>query len=68
MTEALRLGTRDPRLEYHAGVIARAAGDEDAARRHFSAAVAMQPAQSLRYAEAASEAALALRLAQAAGE
>lgn len=68
MTEALRLGTRDPRLEYHAGVIARAAGDEDAARRHFSEAVAMQPAQSLRYANAASKAALVLRLAQAGAE
>ena len=47
---AKRLGTRDPRLAYHAGVIADAAGDRPSAERYLREADAMSPAQSLRYA------------------
>lgn len=43
---ALRLGTRDARLHYHAGMIALARKDADNARRHLSAAPAINPAFS----------------------
>ncbi len=43
MREALRLGTRDARLFYHAGMIARAAGDQDAARAYINRALALNP-------------------------
>jgi tetratricopeptide (TPR) repeat protein len=51
--EALRLGTRDPRLLYHAGVIAEASGDRDSALSLLRDAVAMEAAQSVAYASAA---------------
>ncbi len=38
MKQALREGTRDPRLALHAGVIAARTGDQAAARRHLQAA------------------------------
>ena len=41
--DALRLGTRDARLLYHAGMIARAGGDEDAARDYLRRALALNP-------------------------
>jgi len=43
MQEALRLGTRDARLFYHAGMVARAAGDEVAARDYLQRAIALNP-------------------------
>lgn len=43
MKAALRLGTRDARLFYHAGRIARAAGDESAARSYLRRALALNP-------------------------
>jgi tetratricopeptide (TPR) repeat protein len=49
MTLALRLGTQDPRLSYHAGVIAQSAGDSAAAQQHFEAAVRMEAGQSVLY-------------------
>jgi tetratricopeptide (TPR) repeat protein len=41
--EALGLDTRDALLRYHAGVIASAAGDRSAARRHIETALRINP-------------------------
>jgi len=41
--EALKLGTRDPKLFYHAGMIARAAGDRSVAREQLQRALALNP-------------------------
>ncbi|MBA3439307.1 MAG: tetratricopeptide repeat protein [Pyrinomonadaceae bacterium] len=41
--EALRLGTPDAKLFYHAGMIARAAGDELAARDYLQRALTLNP-------------------------
>ena len=41
--EALRLGSRDPRFHYHAGAIALARGDDVAARRYLTSALATDP-------------------------
>ncbi|HXG65061.1 MAG TPA: tetratricopeptide repeat protein, partial [Blastocatellia bacterium] len=43
MKEALRLGTRDARMYYHAGVIARAAGNNSAARDYLERALKLSP-------------------------
>ncbi len=43
MREALRLGTKDARLFYHAGMIARAAGDQNGARDYLRRALALNP-------------------------
>jgi tetratricopeptide (TPR) repeat protein len=43
INEALRLKTRDARLFYHAGMIARAAGDEVSARDYFERALKLNP-------------------------
>jgi tetratricopeptide (TPR) repeat protein len=41
--EALRLGTRDPLLRFHAGMIAFRLGDQAQAERHLSAALTINP-------------------------
>jgi Tfp pilus assembly protein PilF len=41
--EALKLGTRDAKLFYHAGMIARAAGQKDAARDYLKRALTLNP-------------------------
>lgn len=41
--EALKLGTRDAKLFYHAGMIARAAGQKDAARDYLKQALTLNP-------------------------
>ncbi|HJR07346.1 MAG TPA: tetratricopeptide repeat protein [Pyrinomonadaceae bacterium] len=41
--DALRLGTKDAKLLYHAGMIARAAGDREAARDYLTRALALNP-------------------------
>jgi tetratricopeptide (TPR) repeat protein len=41
--EALRLGTRDANLHYHAGMIAHARGDDAAARTHLETALSINP-------------------------
>jgi tetratricopeptide (TPR) repeat protein len=43
MNEALRLGTRDPILFYHAGMIARAARDDQKAREYLRRALEISP-------------------------
>lgn len=43
MREALRLGTKDSALLYHAGMIARAAGDKRAARNYLRRALTLNP-------------------------
>jgi len=42
--EALKLGTKDARLHYHAGMIAKAAGDRKEAARFLTSALAINPA------------------------
>ena len=61
---ALRLGTRDAMLHYHAGMIAYALNDRATARHHLSEALRLNPAFSIRYAPQA-EALLAGPLAAA---
>ena len=51
--EALKLGTRDALKLFHAGMIARALGEEDQARAHLQAAIALNPRFSLLHAERA---------------
>jgi tetratricopeptide (TPR) repeat protein len=51
--EALRLGIQDSLLHYHAGMIARAQGDEEVARRHLEQALALNPNFAPLQAEAA---------------
>lgn len=43
MTEALRLGTPDARLFFHAGMIHRALGEADRAREALARALALNP-------------------------
>jgi tetratricopeptide (TPR) repeat protein len=43
MKEALRLGTKDVRLWYHAGMIARAAGDQAEAKKFLQQALKLSP-------------------------
>ncbi len=43
MKDALRLGTRDAMLFYHAGMIARAAGEKEAAREYLKRALTLNP-------------------------
>jgi tetratricopeptide (TPR) repeat protein len=50
MQAALRLGTQDARLHYHAGMIALALGDQTAAADHLQRALAINPYFSPREA------------------
>lgn len=43
MKDALRMGTRDAKLWYHAGMIARAAGEKEAAREYLERALKLNP-------------------------
>ena len=43
MTSALRLGTKDARLFYHAGMIAKAAGDLKQGREYLQRALSLNP-------------------------
>ena len=53
MDEALRLNTRDPRLLYHAGMIARALGDRRAAAGYLKSALELNPSFDILHADAA---------------
>ena len=48
--EALRLGSRDPLLRFHAGAIAAALGDDDAARRDLELALSTDAGFSATHA------------------
>ena len=61
--QALRLGTDDPVLRFHAGLIARDLGDHATARVHLEAALARNPHFSPLYAPQARDALAALGLA-----
>ena len=52
---ALRLGTRDALLRYHAGMIAAAVGEDAAAKTHLRAALAINPDFDPLYAREATE-------------
>ncbi len=52
-TRSLRLGTRDALLFFHAGMAAACAGDRESARTRLSAALALNPAFSVRWAPVA---------------
>jgi tetratricopeptide (TPR) repeat protein len=52
-SEALRLGTRDPLKLFHAGMIARALGEDEQARQYLQRAVDLNPHFSLLYADTA---------------
>ena len=53
MDEALRLKTRDPRVLYHAGMIANALGDRRAAADYLKAALELNPSFDVLHADAA---------------
>jgi len=55
MTQAMKLGTRDARLYYHAGMIWLALGDEAQARTHLEEALAINPYFSIVFAGQARE-------------
>jgi hypothetical protein len=55
IAEAMRLGTHDARIAYHAGVIAAASGDRGEARSHLESALEGEHALSPAYAADARE-------------
>ncbi|WZO99307.1 thioredoxin [Isosphaeraceae bacterium EP7] len=44
LASAIRLGTKDPTILYHAGMIARARGKADEAKRHLTGSLELNPA------------------------
>jgi tetratricopeptide (TPR) repeat protein len=55
ITKAMRLGTRDAKLFYHAGMIERALGNRPAAKRYLDKALRINPMFDLRQADIARE-------------
>jgi Flp pilus assembly protein TadD len=51
--KALRYGTEDPMLHFHAGIIAFCQTDTEAARQHLTQALQMNPSFHYRYADQA---------------
>lgn len=62
--KALKLGTRDAMLHFHAGMIANANGDPATARKHLQTALEINPYFSVRYAPQAKAALEKLGLVQ----
>ncbi len=60
MEQALRLGTRDARLLFHAGMIERAAGDPERAHQYLSDALDINPHFSVLYEDQARQVLAAL--------
>jgi tetratricopeptide (TPR) repeat protein len=60
MTEALKLGTQDASLFYHAGLVYRGLGDKAKARDYLQKALALNPHFSISQAERARKALAAL--------
>ena len=56
MTEALRLGTKDARLFFHAGMIHQAVGDAQKAREFLEKALATNPRFHVLQADVAQQA------------
>jgi tetratricopeptide (TPR) repeat protein len=63
--EALRLGTRDPRLLYHAGMISLATGDNRKGAEYLKQALAVNPSFDVLQAAVAKEKLNSLKSAQA---
>lgn len=63
--EALRLGTRDPRLLYHAGMIALATGENQKGADYLKQALAINPAFDILQADVARKKLNSLKDAQA---
>ena len=61
MREALKLGTQDARLFFHAGMIHRALGEDDAARTALARALALNPRFHVLHADVAASALAELR-------
>jgi tetratricopeptide (TPR) repeat protein len=55
MKKALARGTIDPLLEFHAGAIAKAAGDESEAKKHLEKALKIDPRFHVKYAKEAKD-------------
>jgi tetratricopeptide (TPR) repeat protein len=55
-SEALKLGTRDPLKLFHAGMIAKALGQDQHARQFLEQAIDLNPHFSILYADTAAEA------------
>jgi len=55
-SEALKLGTRDPLMLFHAGMISNALGQDEQARQYLEQAVDLNPHFSILYAETAARA------------
>jgi len=53
MQQALRLGTQDALLYFHAGAIAQARGDDETAREYLTTALKINPDFSILYADEA---------------
>ena len=51
IAEAMRLGTQDPNLFYHAAMISRASGDDEQARKLLKGALKINPQFSILYAD-----------------
>jgi len=67
MRQALRLGTRDARLLFHAGMIALALGETAEARAHLERALALNPHFHLLHADVAARALASLGARPAGG-